>query len=78
MEYGEHWYTVCSNTVRRRNAVKKKMNRITQLDPVQATRQIFTNYVNHVAQTVVDFPEVKPGNGQASTGTFDVSGGHNH
>lgn len=24
---------------------------------------IFTNYVNHVAQTIVDFPEVKPGNG---------------
>ena len=22
---------------------------------------IFTNYINHVAQTVVDFPEVKPG-----------------
>lgn len=27
---------------------------------------IFTNYVNHVACTVVDFPEVKPGNGQGS------------
>jgi uncharacterized peroxidase-related enzyme len=27
---------------------------------------IFTNYVNHVARTVVDFPEVKPGNGQSS------------
>ena len=27
---------------------------------------IFTNYVNHVARTVVDFPEVKPGNGQGS------------
>ena len=25
---------------------------------------IFTNYVNHVAQTIVDFPEVKPGNGR--------------
>jgi uncharacterized peroxidase-related enzyme len=25
---------------------------------------IFTNYVNHVARTVVDFPEVKPGNGE--------------
>jgi uncharacterized peroxidase-related enzyme len=25
---------------------------------------IFTNYMNHVARTVVDFPEVKPGNGQ--------------
>jgi hypothetical protein len=25
---------------------------------------IFTNYVNHVAQTAVDFPELKPGNGQ--------------
>jgi len=24
---------------------------------------IFSNYVNHVAGTVVDFPEVKPGNG---------------
>jgi uncharacterized peroxidase-related enzyme len=24
---------------------------------------IFTNYVNHVARTVVDFPEAKPGNG---------------
>jgi uncharacterized peroxidase-related enzyme len=24
---------------------------------------ILTNYVNHVARTVVDFPEVKPGNG---------------
>ena len=24
---------------------------------------IFTNYVNHVARTVVDFPEVKPGKG---------------
>jgi uncharacterized peroxidase-related enzyme len=39
---------------------------------------IFTNYVNHVARTVVDFPEVKPGNGQASAGTFDVSGGRGH
>jgi uncharacterized peroxidase-related enzyme len=27
---------------------------------------IFTNYVNHVARTVVDFPEVKPGNGPSS------------
>jgi uncharacterized peroxidase-related enzyme len=24
---------------------------------------IFSNYVNHIAETVVDFPEVKPGNG---------------
>jgi len=24
---------------------------------------IFTNYLNHVAGTVIDFPEVKPGNG---------------
>jgi len=39
---------------------------------------IFTNYVNHVARTVVDFPEVKPGNGQASAGTFEVSGGRGH
>jgi uncharacterized peroxidase-related enzyme len=28
---------------------------------------IFTNYMNHVARTVVDFPEVKPGNGQVLT-----------
>ena len=27
---------------------------------------IFTNYVNHVARTVVDFPEVKPGDVDAS------------
>lgn len=27
---------------------------------------IFTNYVNHVARTVVDFPEVKPGDIDAS------------
>lgn len=27
---------------------------------------IFTNYTNHVARTVVDFPEVKPGNGHAA------------
>lgn len=27
---------------------------------------IFSNYVNHVAQTIVDFPEVKPGNGHVS------------
>ncbi|MDO8944316.1 MAG: carboxymuconolactone decarboxylase family protein, partial [Desulfobacterales bacterium] len=27
---------------------------------------ILTNYVNHVAQTVVDFPEVKPGAGEAT------------
>jgi len=26
---------------------------------------IFTNYMNHVARTVVDFPEVNPGNGHA-------------
>jgi len=39
---------------------------------------IFTNYMNHVARTVVDFPEVKLGNGQASAGTFDVSGGRGH
>lgn len=26
---------------------------------------IFTNYMNHVARTVVDFPEVTPGNGDA-------------
>ena len=28
---------------------------------------ILTNYVNHVAQTVVDFPEVKPGVAEATT-----------
>jgi hypothetical protein len=27
---------------------------------------IFTNYVNHVARTVVDFPEVQPGDGGGS------------
>jgi uncharacterized peroxidase-related enzyme len=27
---------------------------------------ILTNYLNHVAQTVVDFPEVKPGLGEAA------------
>lgn len=27
---------------------------------------IFSNYVNHVARTTVDFPEVKPGNGAAA------------
>ena len=27
---------------------------------------ILTNYVNHVAQTVVDFPEVKPGVAEAT------------
>ena len=27
---------------------------------------ILTNYLNHVAQTIVDFPEVKPGVGEAS------------
>ena len=42
------------------------MNRIAQLDPAQATccsvaLNIFTNYVNNVARTVVDFPEVAPG-----------------
>jgi alkylhydroperoxidase family enzyme len=26
---------------------------------------IFTNYVNHVARTAVDFAEVTPGNGQS-------------
>ncbi|MEO8616497.1 MAG: carboxymuconolactone decarboxylase family protein, partial [Luteolibacter sp.] len=28
---------------------------------------IFTNYINHVARTVVDFPEVKPGDIAAPT-----------
>lgn len=27
---------------------------------------IFTNYLNHVAGTVIDFPEVKPGNGHVA------------
>ena len=27
---------------------------------------ILTNYLNHVAQTVVDFPEIKPGVGEAT------------
>ncbi len=27
---------------------------------------IFSNYVNHIARTTVDFPEVKPGNGVAA------------
>jgi uncharacterized peroxidase-related enzyme len=29
---------------------------------------ILTNYVNHIAQTVVDFPEVKPGVAEATAG----------
>jgi uncharacterized peroxidase-related enzyme len=28
---------------------------------------IFSNYINHIAGTVVDFPEVKPGNGHVSS-----------
>jgi len=28
---------------------------------------IFSNYVNHVAGTIVDFPEVKPGNGYVTS-----------
>jgi uncharacterized peroxidase-related enzyme len=39
---------------------------------------ILTNYVNHVARTVVDFPEVKPGNGQASVETLETSGSRAH
>jgi uncharacterized peroxidase-related enzyme len=31
---------------------------------------IFTNYVNHVARTVVDFAEVKPGNFKPQNGSF--------
>lgn len=27
---------------------------------------IFSNYVNHIAGTVIDFPEVKPGNGHVA------------
>ena len=30
---------------------------------VNVALNVFSNYVNHVAQTIVDFPEVKPGNG---------------
>jgi uncharacterized peroxidase-related enzyme len=33
---------------------------------------ILTNYVNHVARTTVDFPEVKPGNGQAAAEASDI------
>ena len=35
---------------------------------------IFTNYINHVARTVVDFPEVKPGHAEEGV----ASGGHSH
>ena len=35
---------------------------------------IFTNYLNHVAHTVVDFPEVKPGEfANAETGAIEKS-----
>jgi hypothetical protein len=39
---------------------------------------ILTNYVNHVARTAVDFPEVKPGIGQAAAGASDVREGPGH
>ena len=35
---------------------------------------ILTNYVNHVAQTVVDFPEVKPGVAEAPAETCTTAG----
>jgi uncharacterized peroxidase-related enzyme len=35
---------------------------------------ILTNYVNHVAQTVVDFPEVEPGEIKAATCTTETCG----
>ena len=35
---------------------------------------IFTNYVNHVAQTVVDFPEVKAGQPEASAEACTTAG----
>ena len=34
---------------------------------------IFTNYINHVAQTVVDFPEVKPGEPATTEGNCTTS-----
>ena len=43
MEYVEYWHAACNKTIPPRIAVKK-MNRITQLDPVQATgktKQLF-------------------------------------
>ena len=39
---------------------------------------IFTNYINHVARTVVDFPEVKPGDNAASTEACDTGCGCDH
>lgn len=39
---------------------------------------ILTNYVNHVAQTVVDFPEVKPGVGEATAEACATSCGCGH
>ena len=35
---------------------------------------ILTNYLNHVAQTVVDFPEVKPGVDEATAETCSADG----
>lgn len=35
---------------------------------------IFTNYVNHIARTVVDFPAVKPGQVEATVQTDGCSG----
>jgi uncharacterized peroxidase-related enzyme len=37
---------------------------------------IFTNYLNHVARTVVDFPEVKPGATEPASGADGSSGAH--
>ena len=39
---------------------------------------IFTNYINHVARTVVDFPEVKPGDIAAPVEACDTGCGCNH
>ena len=47
------------------NLVKARAAGLTDGEIVEAVANvalnIFTNYLNHVAQTVVDFPEVKPG-----------------
>jgi hypothetical protein len=70
MEYGEHWYAVCCNTVRRELRSKKdEPYYSTRPGPSNRKSQIFTNYVNHVAQTVVDFPEgTFPGSPQSDDG----------
>lgn len=51
---------VCDDTLRDARAAG-----LTDVDIIETVANvainIFTNYVNHVAQTAVDFPEVKPG-----------------